>query len=174
MKNIFSKIISTALIAALGLAALPVTNVLAADDNPPAPSNERLERVWARQMRIYERTGKAFEDTDAHIARFQELIDKADENGKDVSSLQATLDAYADALTKSRPAYDALGEIMSAHEGFDADGKVTDSEAALATVKEAGKQMKSLKDSMDGSLKALHEALKAFRKANRPANNGNS
>lgn len=169
MKNVFTKIMTAFLVVALALAAIPVSSAFAADEDPPAQTNERLEKAWARVLKLYERTGKAFEDTDAHIAKFQGMIDKAAENGKDVSALQAALDAYEAALTAARPQYETLGTIISTHAGFDADGKVTDAEQAKATLEEAGSQMKAIKEAMGETFKALREAIKAFREANKPA-----
>lgn len=175
MKSIISKIMMAVLAVALTVAAFPVTSVFAADEQPPVRgelTDEKLEKLWARQVQAYERMGKGFEDTEAHIAKIQGMIDKAAENGKDVSALQSALDAYAAALAASKPAYDALGEVITAHAGFDADGKVTDSEQAQATVKEAREQMQALKSSMGDTFKALREAIKAFREANKPATDG--
>ena len=174
MKKILSKIMMAVLAITITFAALPVTQAYAADEQPPAEelTSEQLEKVWARQLKIYERTGKAFEDPSAHIEKIQNLIDKAAEKGKDVSSLQAALDAYEDALLASKPEYDALGEIIDAHNGFDAEGKVTDEEQARATVAEVRDGMKAVKDSMGGTFKALREAIKAFRESNKPADGG--
>ncbi len=169
MKNIISKIMVAFLAVALAVAAFPVTNAFAADETPPAPTDEKLEAAWAKVLKVYERTGKAFEDTDAHIAKFQGMIDKAAEKGKDISSLQTALDAYETALLASKPQYDALGQTVSTHAGFDANGNLIDSEQALATLKEVREQTKSIKESMGGTFKALREALKAFREANKPA-----
>lgn len=172
MKNIISKIMMAFLAVALAVAAFPVTSAYAADETPPAPTDEKLEAAWAKVLKVYERTGKAFKDTDAHIAKFQGIIDKAAEKGKDVSSLQTALDAYETALLASKPQYDALGQTISTHAGFDMNGKVVDSAQALATLKEVREQMKSIKESMGGTFKALREALKAFREANKPADTG--
>ena len=170
MKNLISKFMTALLAVAVLFAAFPVTSAFAADENPPQqPTDERLEKAWAREMKLYERIGKAFEDTDAHIARIQDRIDKAAESGKDVTALQAALDAYSAALTATQPQYEALGQVFRTHSGFDANGKVTDSEKAWATVKDAREQLKAIKESMGGTFKALREALKAFREANKPA-----
>lgn len=169
MKYVFSKIWMAVLAAALVFAALPVTSAYAADDDPPMPSDERLERLWARQIRMFERTGNAFEDTDDHIARFQEMIDKADEKGLDTAGLQDALDAYEDALNDSRPDYESLSELIDDHKGFDDEGNVTDSEQAYASVQEVREQAQALKEAMGDSFKTLREAIKAFREENRPA-----
>ncbi len=169
MKNKFTKFVTAFLAAALFLAAIPVSSVLAADENPPQPTNEKLEAAWARAVKTHERLGKAFEDTDGRIAKLQGMIDKAAANGKDVSQLQAALDAYESALTAARPQYEALGNVIDAHSGFDANGKVANAEQAKATLKEASEKMKAIKESMGGTFKALREAIKAFREANKPA-----
>ena len=172
MKNIIKKIILAVSAAALVFAAFPVTSVFAADDTPPASgevSNEQLEKVWSRQLRAYEKLGRAFEDVDAHIAKFQERIDKAAESGKDVTALQAALDAYESSLKSAQPIYASMESIVNIHAGFDANGKVTDAEQAKSTMGEIRAKMQEVKSAMGDSFKALREALKAFRDANKPA-----
>jgi len=139
MKNMFKKLILAVFAAALVFAAFPAANAYAADDAPPITGevpNEKLEKVWARQLQAYEKTGKAFADVDAHIAKFQERIDKAAENGKDVTALQAALDAYESALNAAQPKYAGIASIVNTHAGFDANGKVTDAEQAKSTVEQ--------------------------------------
>jgi hypothetical protein len=171
MNNIFKKTILAALAAALVFAAFPVTSVFAQGENPPKGemTNERLEQTWARQLKIHERLGKGFDDIDGHIAKFQARIDKAAEKGKDVSALQAALDAFEAASKSAKPIYDSISGIVDSHQGFDANGKVTDSEQAKATVQDMRAKLKELKSAMGGTGKSLREALKAFREANKPA-----
>jgi hypothetical protein len=171
MKNIFKKMILAVLAAALIFAAFPVTSAFAQGENPPKGevTNAKLEQVWARQLKIYEKIAKGFTDTDALIAKFQARIDKAAANGKDVTALQAALNAFGSALKSGKPIYDSMSGIISSHQGFDASGKVTDAELAKSTLKEMRSKMEELKSAMGGTGKALREALKAFRAANKPA-----
>ncbi len=125
-------------------------------------TNERLELVWARQLRIYERMGKA----DAFVEKIQTLIDRAKENGKDVSAVQTALDAFEAALKDAKPIYESANGIVNSHEGFDSNGKVTDPEKAKETVQAMREKFKAIHDAMDGTGKALREAIKAFREAN--------
>jgi cytochrome c556 len=170
MKNIFQKMILVALTAALVFSAFPVSSAFAQGENPPKGelTNARLERVWARQLKNYERIGKGFDNSDAQIAKFQARIDKAAANGKNVTALQAALDAFASALKSSKPIYESMSGIVNSHQGFDANGKVTDAVQAKATVQEFRAKMQELKSAMGGTGKALREALKAFRAANKP------
>ena len=172
MKTVFTKTVLIALIAALGLAALPVFSVAAQGTNDPQQppvgelSNEKLEQVWARQRTAYERMGK----TDDLIEKVQSLIDRASANGKDVSGVQAALDAFEAAVKEAKPIYESMNGIVNSHQGFDANGKVTDAKKAKETVSQMRAKMQELKTAMNGTGKALHEAIKAFREANpRPA-----
>jgi hypothetical protein len=171
MKNMFKKTILIAMVAALVVASLPLISASAApatDDSPPQRevSAERLEKVWARQLRLYEKIGKGFERNDGFIEKAQMLIDKAGENGKDVTAVQAALDAFEQALKDAHPVYESAKGIINSHQGFDNDGKVTDIEKAKETVKVMGEKLKEIKDAMDGTGRALHEAIKDFREAN--------
>jgi hypothetical protein len=169
MKNSFKKMILAVMTAALVFAAFPVTNAFAADNPTPKSglTNEKLEKVWARQLKVYERLGNAFTDTDAKIAKFQALIDKAASNGKDVTAVQSALDAFKAALNNTKPIYDSIKVIVTSHQGFDASGKVTDLTQAKSTVEAMGLKLKEVKSSLDGTGKALHEAIREFRKANK-------
>lgn len=171
MKKMFRNFVMVVLAAVLVLAAVPVTSVFAQGENPPAsntPSNEQLEKIWARQLKAYQRLGKGFDDLDEQITKFQERIDIAAQNGRDVTALQAALDAFEEASQNTQPLYEDLGQIVESHNGFDDDGKVTDAVQAKSTVDGMGAGLKEIKASMNGTGKALREALKAFRGANRP------
>src|SRR5215467_6014424 len=130
MKNIFKNTILFALIAALGLGSLPIFSVAAAGSNDPTPppaaqsqiTNERLERVWARELRVYNRLGRV----DKVIDRVQKLIDRAEANGKDASGVQSALDAFKAAWKDAKPTYESMKGIVNSHQGFDDAGKVTD------------------------------------------------
>jgi hypothetical protein len=176
MKLIFKKSILFALVTALAVAALPFRNVSAVGQKepstPPASeiSDEKLEQVWARQLRIYERIGKGFDRVDEFTARAQERIDKAKENGKDVTALQAALDAFEAAVKDAYPIYESTKGLVNAHQGFDKNGNVTETEKARETVQALREKLKEIKSTMDGTRKVLREAIKAFREANpRPA-----
>ncbi len=171
MNILFKKTILAVLVVVLALAALPVTSAFAADVNPPQGevSTERLESAWVHQLKLYERLGKIFENGDERIAKLQQLLDKAASNGKDVSALQAALDAFKSASNSARPIYESMHGIVNPHAGFDENGKVTDVEQARLTVQAMHEKMQELKSAMNGTGKALREAIKAFRQANKPS-----
>lgn len=172
---LFRKTVLLALITVLGVAALPFGRVSAAGDDvrrdPPIPptgevSNERLEKVWAHQIRAYERLGNLFDRADAFVDKVQQLIDRAKENGKDVSAVQAALDAFEAALKDAHPIYESAKGIVNSHQGFDENGKVTDTQKAKETVKAMGEKLNEIREAMNRTGKALKDVLKAFREAN--------
>jgi hypothetical protein len=169
MNILFRKMILAGLVALLAFAALPVTSVFAQDENPPKElTNEQLEKVWAHQLKLYERLGKVFDHKEDRLAKAQELIDKATAKGKDTTAVQAALNAFVAAVEKSRSTYEDIQALVTAHAGFDSNGKVTDATQAEATVQEVRAKLQALKTSMDGTGKALREAVRAFREANKP------
>jgi len=176
MKMLFKKTILLALVAALatlGVASLPFVSVFAAgadDPQPPQPggqvTNEKLEQVWARLQRAYEKIGKGFDHADEFAARVQKLIDRAKENGKDVSAVQSALDAFEAASKEAHPLYESGKGIVNSHQGFDANGKVTDPEKAKETIQAMREKLQEIKAAMNGTGKALREAIRDFREAN--------
>jgi len=168
IKIFLKKTVLLALVAVLAVASLPLLSVSAQGANDPTPpaagqiSNERLEKIWARQLKLYERMGR----TDEFIARVQKLLDRAKANGKDVSAIQSALDAFKDAAKDAKPIYESAKGIINSHQGFDSNGKVTDSEKAKETVQAMREKFSEIKTVMNGTGKALREAIKAFREAN--------
>jgi len=171
MKKLINKMVLAVLVSALVFAAFPVTSAFAQDENPPKQglSNEKLEEIWARQSDTYKRLGKLFTDGDTRVAKIQERIEKAKANGKDVTALQTALDNFESALKKSKPIYENMKGVFSSHQGFDANGKVTDAEKAKATLKDLRGKVQEFKSAMGDTGKALREALQSFREANKPA-----
>lgn len=174
MKTVFSKIMLGVLAFSLLLAGLPLGSAHAAGLNdtatpPPAAQkqlkNPRLERAFARETRVLKRVGKLYEQLDAGFPKLQARIDKAKSKGVDVTGVQAALDAVKKALGDARPLYNQAKTIADTHNGFDANGKVTDPAAALETVKSLRETGKQFKDAMGGTVKALHEAIKSLRQS---------
>lgn len=168
MKRIFNTSLLLGLALALAVASLQISQVFAAGSNEPTPpprgelTTERLEKIWAKQLRVYEKMGKA-EDI---IAKSSELVDRASQNGKDVSAVQSALDAFAEAVKDAKPIYASAKGIVNSHQGFDSNGKVTDFEKAKDTVRQMGEKLKEIREAMYGTGQALHEAILAFREAN--------
>jgi hypothetical protein len=128
----------------------------------------RLERVWLRQQIRHDRLGVMFDHVQQRIDRVQQLIDRAKANGKDVTAIQIALDDFSGAVQQARPIYEGMQGIISSHQGFDANGNVTDATLAAGTVKDMQENFQGLRDTLSGTAKALRDAVREFRQANQP------
>ena len=171
MKTLFQKLFLIVTLLSFILLAVPAQSALAAGPNdPPDPerAKTRLEWVFANLKLTVQRIDLNLEYEDEFIARIEELVAKAKENGKDVSALEAALADYKKAVEASKPLYEQAAQLAQTHEGFDANGKVTDLDKARETVKQLGETLKQHREVMGEALKALREALKTFREVNPP------
>ena len=165
---LFKKTFLALIVLAIGLAALPGRGVSAAGLKEPAithPDNSRLEKVWAREQNIFQREGNRLSNAGAFFAKVQSLINKANTKGWDTSAVQAALNALTAVIPDVQAAHDPGTAIIAAHAGFDASGKVNDRTSAIATVKSLAQVLKNTRTAMNGTGKALHDAIKAFRAA---------
>jgi hypothetical protein len=165
-----------ACILALGFASLPMVgaHALTVSDprTTPTPTQKgtnRLEQVWVREQAIYGKLSTFFTDIDQRITRWQQLINKAKANGKDITTLQTALDNFSGAVKQAEPIYQSTIGTVSSHPGFDENGNVTDQAQALTTVKDLGEKFREIRQLILGSANALRDAMKAFRSANLPA-----
>lgn len=165
-KLTFQKTILAALIVALVAAALPLTSAFAAGDNEI--SNDRLEAIWQKMQRRYERVGKMFDNDTKLIDRAEEMIDRLKQEGKPTAEMESALKAYEDALKVARPVYESCKGIINSHKGFDGSGKVTDAEQAKETVKALAEKFGEIRNAMDGTGKALIELMKSIRDQYKP------
>ncbi len=170
-KTAFQKFVLAVLIAALVLAAFPMTSALAAGQTdlsqPPAGekgvSDDRLENVWDRMLNRYDRIGKMF-DSDTKLAdRAEQMIARLQAEGKSTTELEAALAAYEAAVKQAHPIYESCKGIINSHKGFDEEGKVTDSEFARETIQDLAGKMKEIKETMNGTGKTLLGLMKSIR-----------
>lgn len=170
-----SKISMALAVAALGImTALPVNAYALGSVNPPADatpaaSYPRLQQAWQREQQIYTRLGYMFDHVDQRLQHGQQLIDRAKANGKDVTALQAALDALSAAIKEARPVYEGGQGIVSSHKGFDASGNVFDPVQALQTVQDIRSKLQEIRDLLGGPAQAMRDAIQQFRQANHPA-----
>jgi len=138
----------------------------AATPVPSQVSNDRLQRAWSKEQRIYYNLGKFFDVVDGRVLKGQALIDKAKANGKDVSAIQAALDTFSQAVKQARPIYEGTQGIVSAHAGFDQNGNVTDFATARETVRILKDDFKQIQQILNKPRHDLHLAIQNFRTAN--------
>jgi len=129
------------------------------------PDYPWLENLWARQQATYQRQSNLLSNASTFISKAQALINKASAKGWDTSGIQAALNALSAVIPAVQAAHAPGAAIIASHAGFDASGKVTDRATAIATVESLAQVLRDTRIAMNGTLKALHEAVKAFRQA---------
>ena len=172
----FRKSLIVALLAALSLAALPFAGAAAQTTQPPAsalpaqPSNQRLQTAWAKEQMVFARIGKILDRAGGLISRIQSRLDKAQAGGKDVSAVQAALNAFSQAIKNVQPIYAGMQTAVQSHAGFDASGNVTDPTLALQTVRDFHAQAEQIRQAgVREAGRALRQAIQALRRDNQAA-----
>lgn len=169
----FGRMFLIGVVAALVVVSAPVATVYAmrpgGSSVPYATAqapNERLELAWGREQMIHDRLGFMFDHADQRIALVQQLIDKAQAKGKDVTAVQAALDALNAAVKTSRPSFEGMQRTFVSHPGFDASGKVIDAIKAAQTVRDLDVQLRGVHSSLAGPMQSLRDAIAAARQTN--------
>jgi hypothetical protein len=172
--NLLRKIVLAVVVLAIALTMLPAVSANAAglNDQVVSASDQqffpRVERLWQRAQRIYERQGDRLERSDAFIARAQVRIDWASQNGRDMTTVQSALDAMAAVIPAVRTVHQQGASIIANHKGFDANGLVTDKDAAVTTVRALFQVIKDTRAAMNGTGKAFIEAVRELRAEQAP------
>lgn len=126
----------------------------------------RLQRMLRLEKVTLTRMTRNFERLDRFITRVDVLIDRARNNGKDVAALEAAVAEFQAKESVARVVLDSATSLLAAHPGFDANGKVTDREAARTTLDEGHNKFKEIRSTIGAAAKDLHAAVKAWREAN--------
>jgi len=170
----YKKLLLAGVVVLLIVSVMPVTRVFSApvgDDPNPGRGKDvypRLEKAFRRVQSWYEKQGEFLEKADDTISKAETFISKAEQRGLDTSALRSLLESFESSLRAVQMAHDRAGAIISAHNGFDANGKVTDPEKAAQTVKDAATALQEGRQAHLGKGKALAEAIRAFWKDNKP------
>ena len=126
------KFLLAAVVVLMIASVMPATSVFAApvgdDPNPDRGKDvyPRLEKAFQRVQNWYEKQGEFLAKADDYISKADTFIGKAEQRGLDTSALRSLLESFESSLPLVQAAHDRAGAIISAHNGFDANGKVTD------------------------------------------------
>jgi hypothetical protein len=102
------------------------------------------------------------------VAKIQDLISQAQAKGLDTSALSAALSTYQAQLATAQSSHDTANTVLSAHNGFDAGGNVTDQTAAAQTVKDANQALKDAHDTLVQAVTDMQAAVKLWKSQNQP------
>ena len=153
-------------------AALPANAAYAAPATPPAQdptvTHERLEQAYQREQQQLKIQQDNLDMLNIIADQVQQFITTQQGQGKDVTALQAALATFKSQITTAQASHATAANILSAHAGFDINGKVTDATQARQTIRAARQSLGDAHIVMRQATLDLHRALREWRQANRP------
>ena len=185
IKNRFNKKWLTVLLAVVMLvgvisAALPGGSVYA-ESNPtptstPAPLGTGtsnffmtiLERTHKFQTKMLDIFSNKLNNADKIKTKAQQRIAELKQQGKDVSSLENILSKFSGLIASATQAKDKASATLNLHQGFDAQGKVTDLKLARETTKSVQANIRIFKENIVQALRIITNGLKAYKQQNSP------
>jgi hypothetical protein len=154
-------------IGVVSLAFFATVPVLAQGTNPPQGNGEALSSIYQKEQDFLNKQGEHLSKANDAVAKVQDLISKAQARGIDVSALQSALSTYQSQLATAQSSHQNAANILSAHNGFDGSGNVTDAAAARQTVQDAGQALKEAGNQLRQAVEDLHKNVKAWREASK-------
>lgn len=165
MKKILS-ILSVFLMAGLlagSLALVPASNAMAQENIEQALTKAyNFEQTWLSKQQT------AIDKATQASAKVQELIDKASASGLDITALQSAIGAFNASMSGVNAEHQNAVSILSAHNGFDESGNVTDRQSARDTVTNARRALGNAHMTMTQASWVLRDAVTAWKNVTFP------
>ncbi len=138
------------------------------DVNKATIVNLRLELAWAKLQAGHASLATFFDFADRRMAEVQQLVDRAQASGKDVSTVQSALESLQAAIQEARPLFESTTGVIASHQGFDSNGNVTDVVTAMQTVRNLASTTQRIESILKPAQQAFQQALRDFRQINQP------
>ncbi len=176
----FRKFLPISLLVALilGVVVLAFPGGIAAAQAPTPPVkdpqaqiariNARLEKLFQGEQKMLDKQAQNLDKLDQLTTRVADLIAKAKANGKDTAALEAALTTFKGKQADARTQHSAAADLIKAHGGFDANGKVTDRAQAKDTVSSGHNLLQDARQTIVQAAKDFRDAVKSWRSANPP------
>jgi len=132
------------------------------------PSGEVLENLYQRALLHAQSMQLRIDLANKIASRVDELIAKANGEGKDTTALAAALATFKTAISASQASLDTAKATLSTHAGFDANGNVTDADQARATLKSVREAMREAAHTLRQGTREFRHAFRQWRQANKP------
>ncbi len=174
MKKLSTILVTLAIIAGIVFLAIPTTSVYAQDNAPPisrAGKQQRkkgLDDVYEEVIDRYEDMGYTIQDTDDVIRKLEDWIEGIEGKGEDPAGVQTILSTFETNLAAVQTAYDAVGDLVETHPGFDSEGNVIDESLALNTLRSIAEGLLNVHQLGEDAKLALKWDIMAYRFQNAP------
>ncbi len=154
------------------VAVIPAAAAQAAPATPTAPSQQqgvrdaRLEKAYQKEQAWLTKQQANLDKLNTVADRVQQFITTQQNKGKDVSALQAALATFKSQLTAAHASHQTAAKVLSAHLGFDANGKVMETAQARQTLVDARQALRDTCNVMRQAGHDLRSAVRQWRQTN--------
>ncbi len=160
--SVFALVITTAFVALSPVSA--AAEAQASQPTPPASGGSpALTKAFQAEQAFLARQAANLDNTANLVTKIQDLVTKAKARNVDTSALEAALTAFQAQVSEARSAHDTAAGILSTHNGFNADGSVSDPTLARQTVQDARQSLQSAATILKQAVNDLHNAVKNWR-----------
>jgi RNA polymerase-interacting CarD/CdnL/TRCF family regulator len=149
---------------------IPTGIVLAATSSPkatPGAGVAQLSQAYQHEQQVLTQQQTHLANTANVVTKIQALISKAQAKGLDTSALSTALATFQNQVAAATSSNKTAAGILSAHNGFDGSGNVTDPAAAHQTVLDARQNLQDARNTLKQAVSDIHTALKAWMEANK-------
>jgi hypothetical protein len=140
----------------------PLPTPVATPVHPPVDTSTLEQAYQLAQQQLKEQEAH-LKQAGTYAGAVQEMILRLKANHQDTAPLERALVAYRARLAAAQHEWEIAREILRAHLGFDALGKVTNADQARATVAAARSHMANVASILRAAYSELSAALAAYR-----------
>ena len=158
-----------ALLVALVAVGMDFGSAAAAPASPKPPVHQKLTQMYRFEQQRSKIQGERLKRTVAFASKLDQLIARQKDKKQDTAALERAVGSFRAALDRAWAEWQAASTGLTAHAGFDNDGKVTNADQAGATLKDAHGHMEQAHTIARNALRELHGAIAAYHKAHRGA-----
>ena len=109
----------------------------------PGPLDTLLSSIYQREQAWLGIQSNTLTDANTIAVNAQNWINTLKGQGKDTTALSAALTTFNGQVAAAQSAHDTAAGILSAHDGFDASGQVTNASTAAGTLRKAYQSLQS-------------------------------
>lgn len=135
-------------------------------DEPGAALAERLELLYRREQNASDALGFRLERAHNLIEKMPDTLARLAERGYDVSSLEAALATFEQGVTEAERYHQQAADILATHAGFDDSGSLVDRDAAVDTLRSAGRALRDAQYTLADATVTLRRAILDWRANN--------
>ena len=135
-------------------------------DEPGAALSERLELLYRREQNASDALGFRLERAHNLIDKMPDTLARLAEKGYDVSDLEAALATFETGVAEAEGYHQQAVDILARHAGFDDSGTLTDREAAVDTLRSAGRALRDAQFTLADATVTLRRVILDWREAN--------